>query len=125
MLEESQVEKQVKGTRKVGIYGSQLVMSVIGAWLQDKPEFDVQRIDCLPHDIIDEPDAAPPDVIFFDLAAAQNHFAISLMRTHPAVMLIGVDLAGKKMLVLSGKQSRFLTEEDLVEAIQAGFQVSP
>lgn len=118
------MEKQVKGTRKVGIYGSQLVMSVIGAWLQDKPEFDVQRIDCLPNSIVDEPDAAPPDVIFFDLSAAPNHFAISLMRTHPMVMLIGVDLADKKMLVLSGKQSRFLTEEDLVQAIQAGFKVS-
>lgn len=114
------MDEQMKGTRKVSIYGSQLVMSIIGACLQEKPEFDVQRIDGLLPNIIDETDAASPDVILFDLTAAQNYFAISLMRTHPTVMLIGVDLASKKMLVLSGRQSRLMTGEDLVQAIQAG-----
>jgi hypothetical protein len=117
MLEQSPMDKQVKGTRKVGIYGSQLVMSIIGACLQEKPEFDVQRIDGLLPNIIDETDAAPPDVILFDLTAAQNHFAISLIRTHPTVMLIGVDLASKKMLVLSGEEFDLLTVEDLVRVI--------
>lgn len=112
------MDEQMKGTRKVGIYGSQLAMSIIGASLQEKPEFDVQRIDGLLPNIIDETDAAPPDVILFDLTAAQNHFAISLIRNHPTVMLIGVDLAGKKMLVLSGEEFDLLTVEDLVQAIQ-------
>jgi len=113
------MDEQVKGTRKVGIYGSQLVMSIIGACLQEKPKFDVQRIDGLLPNIIDETDAAPPDVILFDLTAAQNHFAIFLIHNHPTVMLIGVDLANSEMLVLSGRESCLITAEDLVQAIQA------
>lgn len=112
------MDKQVKGTRKVGIYGSQLVMSAIGACLQEKPEFDVQRIKGLLPNIIDQSDAAPPDVILFDLATTQPDFAIPLIHTHPGILLIGVNLANNKMLVLSGKKSCLITAEDLVQAIQ-------
>jgi|GEM_PF-1439914 len=114
------MDKQVKETRKIGIYGSRLMISAIGASLQEKSEFEIQKIDGFVPDIIDEPDAAPFDVILFDLAATQPHFAIPLIHTHPTIMMIGVDLANKKMLVLCGKESRLLTVEDLVQAIQAG-----
>jgi DNA-binding NarL/FixJ family response regulator len=110
----------MKGARKVGIYGSQLVISAIGASLREKPGFEVQEIEGSDPDIIGKLGAAPPDVILFDLAAAQPHFAISLIHTHPTIMMIGVDLANNKMLVLCGKESRLLTAEDLVQAIQAG-----
>ena len=114
------MDKQVKGTQKIGIYGSQLLMSAIGASLQEEPGFEVQRIEVSDRNIIGKLDAAPPDVILFDLAATQPHFAIPLIRTHPTIMIIGVDLANNKMLVLCGKESRLLTAEDLVQAIQAG-----
>jgi len=114
------MDKQVKGTRKVGIYGSRLVISAIGASLREKPEFEVQEIEGLLPDMINKADAAHPDVILFDLTATQPHFAIPLIRTHPTIMVIGVDLANNEMIVLSGKQSRLLTMEDLVQAIEAG-----
>ena len=114
------MDGQVKGTRKVGIYGSQLVISAIGASLRGKPGFEVQIIEGSDPNIIGKLDAAPPDVILFDLAAAQPHFAIPLIHTHPTIMMIGVDLANNKMLVLCGKESRLLTAEDLVQTIQAG-----
>ena len=91
----------------------------IGASLQEKPEFEVQKIDGFLPDIIGKLDAAPPDVILFDLAAAQPHFAIPLMHTHPTILVIGVNLANSKMLVLSGRESCLITAEDLVQAIQA------
>lgn len=116
------MKKQVNETRKVGIYGTQLLMSIIDACLQEKPDFEVQRIVGAPPNIFDEPDAAHPDVIFFDIAAARDNFAISFILAHPTVTLIGVDLANKKMLLLHGKQSRFLTGEDMVQAVQAGIQ---
>ena len=110
----------MKGTRKIGIYGSQLVISAIGASLREKPGFEVQIIEGSDPDIIGKLEADPPDVILFDLAAAQSRFAIPLIQTHPAIMMIGVDLANNKMLVLHGRESRLLTAEDLVRAIQAG-----
>jgi len=95
-------------------------MSTIGASLQEKPEFQVQHLQGLLPDIIDKLEAPPPDVILFDLAAAEPNFAIPLLRSHPAIMLIGVDLKSNKMLVLFGEQSRLLTADDLVQVIEGG-----
>jgi hypothetical protein len=110
----------VKNKRTVALYGNNLVMSTIGASLQEKPEIQVQQIQGLLPDIIDKLEAPPPDVILFDLAAAQPHFAIPLLRNHPTIMLIGVDVKSNKMLVLFGEQSRLLTANDLVQVIEGG-----
>lgn len=106
--------------RTVALYGSNLVMSAIAARLQEKPEFQVSQIQGLLPDVIDKLEAAPPDVILFDLAVGQPHFAIPLLNNHPTLMLIGVDLTSHKMLVLSGQQSRLLTAEDLMKVIEVG-----
>ncbi len=113
-------DQQVKNKRTVALYGSNLVMSTIGASLQERPEFDVQQIQGLLPDFIDKLAAPPPDVILFDLAAAQPHFAVPLLRSHPTIMLIGVDVKSNKMLVLLGEQSRLLTADDLVKVIEGG-----
>ena len=107
-------------TRRVVLYGSNLVMSTIGASLREKRDFQVSQIQELLPDTIDKLHASPPDVILFDLAAGQPHFAIALLNNHPTLVLIGVDLTGNKMLVLSGHQSRLLTKEDLVKVIEVG-----
>lgn len=105
-------------TRTVVLYGGNLVMSTIGASLKEKPEFQVEEIKELLPDLLEKLEAAPPDAILFDLAQGEPHFAISLLRNHPRIMLIGIDLASNKMLVLSGKQSRLLTAEDLVQVMK-------
>ena len=95
-------------------------MSTIGASLQQKPEFQVQQMEGLLPDILDKLEAAPPDVILFDLATGQPDFAIPLLRKHPAIMLIGVDLASNTVLALAGEQSRLVTTDDLVQVIEGG-----
>ena len=104
----------------VALYGSNLVMSIIGASLQEMPEFQVQQIQGSLPDIIDKLEAPPPGVILFDLAEAQPRFAVPLLRDHPTIMLIGVDVRSNKMLVLFGEQSRLLTADDLVQVIEGG-----
>jgi len=104
-------------TRTVALYGETLVMSTIGASLQKRPGLQVQQIEGLLSEIVTKLNAAPPDVILFDLAGGQPQFAIPLLQNHPMVTLIGIDLASEKMLVLSGEQSRLLTEEDLMKTI--------
>jgi hypothetical protein len=113
-------DRQVEKKRTIALYGSHLVMSTIGASLQEKPEFQVQQIQGVLPDIIDQREAPPPDVILFDLAAGQPHFAVPLLRNHPTIKLIGVDLNSNKMLVLFGGQSRLLTADDLVQVIEGG-----
>ena len=112
--------EQLKGIRKVGIYGSRLIISAIGASLQQNPALDVQVFEEPLAGSFGEPGQARPDVIVFDIAGAPPKFAIPLMKAYPAIVLIGVDLARNEMLVLSGRQYPLLTAEDLVGAIQTG-----
>ena len=118
----SRRDKGVK-KRRVALYGTNLVMSTIGASLQQKPEFQVQEIKGLFSDIMDKLDAAPPDVILFDVASAQPDFAIPLLRKHPTILLIEVDLTNNKMLLLSSEQSRLMTTDDLAQVIDGGFNI--
>jgi hypothetical protein len=90
------MDAQVKGTRRVGICGNQLVLSVIGACLQGKPGFEVQGIAGFLPALTGKPAGAPPDVVLFDLAANPPHFAISPIHAHPTITMIGIDLANKK-----------------------------
>ncbi len=106
--------------RTVVLYGSNLIMSSIGASLQQKPEFKVLKVEDLLPETLEKLKAGPPDAILFDLGAAQPHFAIPLLREHPSITLIGVDLAVNKMLVLSGQQSRLLLVDDLLKVITGG-----
>ncbi len=105
---------------RVAVYGADVVMSAISARLQEKPEFQVQQVEGLAPGIIDKLNAAPPDAILFDFAQGHPHFTIPLLREHPKIMLIGIDLKSNKMLVLSGEQSRLFTAEDLVKVITGG-----
>lgn len=104
--------------RTVALYGENLVMSTIGASLQKRPEFQVQQINRYLPDVLDRLATDLPDAILFDLAAGQPDFAINLMRKHPMVMLIGVDLLGNQMLVLSGEQLQLLTADDLAQVME-------
>jgi hypothetical protein len=105
-------------TRTVLLWGGNLVMSTIGASLQRKPEFQLATLkEGLPG-ILAGLETAPPDVILFDLGAAQPDFVIPLLRRHPKILLIGVDLTNNTLLVLSGKPSGLLTVEDLVTVIE-------
>ncbi len=94
-------------------------MSAIAACLQEKPEFKVSQIQGMISDVMKSLDATPPDVIVFD-SAAQPEFPISLLKKHPTIMLVGVDLSTNKMSVFSGQQSTLMTAEDLMKVIEAG-----
>lgn len=95
-------------------------MSAIGASLLGNPGLEVEEMEGPFQDLLDGSDAVPPEVILFDLGATRPDWAIQAMRAYPGVTVIGIDLANSKMLVLSGRESRLLTTEDLERAIEAG-----
>lgn len=101
----------------VAIYGSNLMMSAIGAILQKRPDLQMQQLQKWPPEAVEKLDTAPPAVILFDLAAALPDFTISMLHNNPRTRLIGVDLASHQMLVISGAQSRLQTADDLVELL--------
>lgn len=101
----------------VAIYGTNLAMSSLCAGLQQRSEFEVRGIQNLSADDIATADTDFPDVILFDLGESQPDFVIPLLRKNPTTLLIGVDLATHKMLVLSGEHSRLLTADDLMQVV--------
>jgi hypothetical protein len=111
--------------RVVAIYGSNLVMSAIGTSLRGDERFQVHHFDQGLPDKSGMPDGSKPHVILFDLATAPADLALSLLQKHPMLTMIGVDIRNNKMLVLSGEQSRLLTAEDLIAAIDGGAPDSP
>jgi hypothetical protein len=114
------VDNLMKIEQRVVIFGSNLVMSTIGKSLQERTGFQIHQIDHEFPDIKEMSDGQKPDVILFDLASAPSDLPLSWLRKHSAHIMIGVDIENSKMLVLSGAQSRLLTADDLVKAIENG-----
>ena len=104
--------------KTVAFYGHNLVLSSIGAYLQKCPDFQVVSFEDTPDACLPNGHTACPDVLLFDLAAESSQFLVSLMRRHPEITLIGIDLTSHQMLVLSGESTRLLTIEDLTAAIE-------
>ena len=104
---------------RVAIYGSNLIISSIAARLSQRPQFQLRQINGLMPEILDQPDGTPTDALLFDLEVTKPDFAGRILQQHPTMILIGVDLVGNRMLIFSGKQSRFLTEDDLAQVLEA------
>ena len=107
-------------TRRVVLYGSDLVVSTVGANLQGRVGFQIFQIDPLLPDALQRLDAARPDVVLFDLTSTQPDFTVAVLRKHPGLLVIGVDLKFDKMLVMSGEESRLMTTDDLVQMMESG-----
>jgi len=103
--------------RTIVVYGDSLIMSSIGAALDRVGQ--VVQLDA------DQPDTAQqlrtlaPEIVVFDLAHKRADFALELLLEYPALLLIGVDLGRDCMLVLSGRQPRLLTMDDLLQVIKS------
>ncbi len=106
--------------RNVVLYGSDLVVATIGETLRGQAGLRIVQIDPLLPDALQKLDAARPDAVLFDLASTQPDFSVALLRKHPGLVLIGVDLGSNKMLAMSGRESRLLTTDDLVRTISGG-----
>jgi hypothetical protein len=107
-------------TKRVVLYGSDLVVSAVGATLRERVGFEIVQIDPLLPSALQTLEAVRPDIILFDLAGAQPDFSIAVLRKIPGLLLIGVDLKTDKVLVMSGKESRMLTMGNLVHIIETG-----
>ena len=107
-------------TRRVVLYGSDLVVSTVGESLRGQEGFQILHIDPLRPDALQRLNAARPDVVLFDLTSTQPNFTIAVLKKNPGLLLIGVDLEIDKMLVMSGEESRLLTTDDLVQMMETG-----
>jgi hypothetical protein len=112
--------------RKVLLYGNSLVMSTIGASLQECGDLELIHVDAGPDHPAGLADAAAqlgarePVTIVFDRATTRLDFAMALLDEHPQVLLIGVDPETHQALVWCGRQASAVVAADLVEVITGG-----
>jgi DNA-binding NarL/FixJ family response regulator len=114
----------MKTQRKVILIGNSLLMAGVEASLRDRPEMDARRIDATSSDVAQRLDALQPDVVIFDLTAADSplsdpHFPAAILQQGPGISLIGLDPNSNKALVLSGHERTVLAANDLAQAIQS------
>ena len=102
---------------RVILYGRSLILSTVAASLQRHPHLEVVPL-ALPLPTVQELGALCPQVVIFDLESVPPEFPFSLLHEQPGLLVIGMDAAGDKLLVLSGQQARSLTTETLVQVIE-------
>ena len=103
--------------KRILLCGNSLVMSAIGASLEDSPELEVLSIDPSRWDS-QQMGEIHPDAVIFDLAAVQPEFSVELWKVQPDLLVIGVDLMTGKSMVLSRQPARVLTTDDLVQLLR-------
>ena len=96
------MEKQ----RKVVLYGSSLALLGIEASLKASSGLEVLRLDGRTTNALEYLEPLCADVIAFDLTAGQPEFAVPLLQKNPHLMLIGLDMASDKVLVLSSEHCK-------------------
>jgi hypothetical protein len=99
----------------VVMYGNSLALSGVRASLEHRPGLRVAQVDAAAEAL----SAFEPDVVVFDLAAAQPD-VVALWRRFPRVLPIGVDMLAHRAVVFSETSARALTTDDLLHVIEDG-----
>ncbi len=106
--------------KKVVLFGQSLTLTSIGASLQMHEQLEVLPLDESRPSSSEELLALEPTAVIFDLGTVSPDSALSLLDAQPDLLLIGLDAAGDKLLVLTGQQAHALTTTDLLQAILEG-----
>jgi CheY-like chemotaxis protein len=101
----------------VALYGNSLVLASIGARLERRTGLQPVTIDAALPGALERLNSLQPDVVLVDLGTTQPDPVLTLWKARPELVLIGVDLAADRMLVLSGQAAHALTAEDLIETL--------
>jgi hypothetical protein len=104
------------GARLV-FYGNSMFLAGIRAKLEHLTSLKLITVAADSPEAAAQVDSCNPLAVLFDLAADHPRFAVSLLRRHPDLLLIGVDPSSEELLVLSCHPAVALNMSDLVEII--------
>jgi hypothetical protein len=102
--------------RRIILYGKSVIMGSVGASLRGVPGLEIIPL-APPLPEAKDLAALAPDAIIFDLDAAHPDAALSMLRQRPELLLIGVDPASDKLVVVTARESRAVAVADLLEVI--------
>lgn len=100
----------------VALLGRSLILASVGKRLEANHHLHVVTLDGpAPEPVLA---ALDPDVVLVDLDAMDTVDAVALADDRPDTLLVGLEASGARLLVLTGRQARMLTTEDLVLLIE-------
>ena len=103
---------------RVILYGSSVFIAGVEASLADRPGLDVVRVDATLPDAEQRLVGLRPGVVIFDLTVPDSPSAVSFLKEHPGLSLIGLDPNSDTVYVLSSQQHTVLTAGDLARVIE-------
>ncbi len=122
MAERARLEKAI-GVRVLALCGESLFIEGIEASFWDREGMEIVRLDTSQAGVVQILDKLGPDIIVFDLAPSQLSCVFQFLRTHPDVLLIGLDIHFDQALVLSGEWRKLPTVADLMQVIEERIHV--
>ncbi len=103
--------------QKVILYGDSLLLTAIAGSLAGFPSLEVVMLKSLPISHFSDLGTLQASVVIFDLTEFPAQSILSLLENQPDRLLIGLDSAGERILLLSGKDSHTMTTKRLVQLI--------
>jgi hypothetical protein len=122
MAEPAGVKRGI-GVRVLALCGESVLIQGIEAGLQAREGVEIVMLDASQPDAIQVLDNLSPDIIVFDLTPIQLSCIFTFLRTHPNVVLIGVDIDFDRVLFLSGEWRTLPSLADLMQVIEERIRV--
>ncbi len=122
MAEPAGVEKAI-AVRVLALCGQSMLIDGIEASLRGCAGVETVLLDTSRPTAVQVLDNLSPDIIIFDLAPSQLGIVLPFQRSHPDVVLIGLDIASDVAWILSGDWRVLPSVADLMQMIEARIQV--
>ena len=103
--------------RQILFYGNSVILGSIGASQRNCPRFDITTLSPpLPEN--NALGTINPDVVLFDLDASTTEPVFELLKTNPALVLIGVSPGVNIVRIWNSQQLQEISMQELLELIQ-------
>jgi hypothetical protein len=108
----------VKANRQILLYGNSVILGSISASLRRCSQFEVTTL-ASPLQNSQWFDTVKPDIVLFDLEAPQTEAPFFLLKTHPALVLIGISPGTNLVRVWNNQQLQDISMQGLLELINS------
>ena len=103
--------------QRIVLYGDSLLLVAIRSSLAGFPALEVIVQNVSLSRALPDFSAIQASVVIFDLAEFPSERTLTLIEKQPDMLIIGLDSAGERMLLLSGRDAHAMTANRLVQLI--------
>jgi len=103
--------------KRIFLYGRSLILDALAASLRSEPGLDGCPL-ARPFPTPQAFSRLAPDVLLFDVQAAQPEAALALLQACPGLVLVGVDPESSQVTLWSGRRVCDLSTRQLVQLFQ-------